>query len=159
MGQTLCFACLPENASCESMSFFFVSSFVAEQSSMMYNVGLPAIFKVKQTQQLFKFFCPVRQHGMYYSYFFSFGRRTTPIQLLFLQALFHSMVGQSMTIFSNTPWYSFSSKSRTKTLFPQFVWPHTTAECGYFGNTVYDFSETSIFKNDLRIMYYKKVDI
>ena len=65
--------------------------------------------------------------------FFSFGRRTSPIQLLFLLALFHSM-GQSMTIFLNTPLYSFSSKSRTNTLFPQFVWPHIMAECGYFRN-------------------------
>ena len=47
MTQTLCSECLPENASCECMSFFFVSSFVEEKSSMISNVGLPA--KVPKT--------------------------------------------------------------------------------------------------------------
>ena len=72
MTQTLCSVCLPESASCESMSFFFVSSLKAEQSSMINNVGLPANLSKEQTQQFLKFFCPVRQHGIYYSYVFLF---------------------------------------------------------------------------------------
>ena len=39
---------------------------------MIYNVGLPAIFLKKQTQQLLKFFCPVRQNRIYYKYVFLF---------------------------------------------------------------------------------------
>ena len=42
MTHTDCSACLPENASCDSMCFFFVNSFVALQSLMMYKVGEPA---------------------------------------------------------------------------------------------------------------------
>ena len=64
-----------------------------------------------------------------------------------------------MTIFSNTPWYSFLSKSKTKKVLPHPVCPVMTAECGYFGNSIFDFTEPSIFKVDLRILYYKKVDI
>ena len=35
-------ACLPEKANSDSIYIFLVNSFVALQSSIMYNVGLPA---------------------------------------------------------------------------------------------------------------------
>ena len=53
--------------------------------------------------------------------FLSFGCCTSPIHFLFLCALFHFMVGQSITILSNTPAYSDSSKSNTNTVLPHPV--------------------------------------
>ena len=56
------------------------------------------------------------------------------------------------------PIHNFVVRGDNKVL-PHPVCPVMTAECGYFGNSIFDFTEPSIFKVDLRILYYKKVDI
>ena len=152
MTQTLCSACLPENASSDSISFFFVRSFVAKQSSMMLSVGLPACL-LKITQQFLKHFFSVYVIGLTIVIIFSLGRRTSPVQLLFLYALFQSMMGQSMTIFLNRPAYSSSTTSSTNVVFLQPVWPQIIAKLAYFGSSTENFFESSIFEIDLCILY------
>ena len=86
--------------------------------------------------------------------FLSFGLRTSPIQHLFLYALFQFIVGQSMTILSNT----LIQANLAQILF--FVWPQIIALCGYFGNSLKESIDSFFeFEIDLGILYYKTVNI
>ena len=114
MTHTECSACLHENASCDSMSIFFVNYFVALQSSMMYKVGEPAYL----LKNILSNSCSISFQsgfiGLTIVICLSFEFFTSPTHLLFY-VLFHLMVGQSMTIFSKTSLYSNSSKVRKAT--------------------------------------------
>ena len=70
---------------------------------MIYKVVEPAFLLKKNLSNSCSISCPSVLTGLTIVIFLSFGRCTSPIYFLFLYALFHFMVGQSITILSNIP--------------------------------------------------------
>ena len=97
---TDCSVFLPENASCNNMSFFLCQFLWALQSSMMNKVGEPAYLLKKHSKQLLQHLFSIWCYWINYSYTFVFWvlHVTNPSPVFICFVPFYG--GQSMTIFS-----------------------------------------------------------